>query len=501
MTWWRDAVIYQIYPRSFCDSDGDGIGDLNGIRSQLEYLSWLGVDALWLTPIYPSPMKDFGYDVSNYVAIDSLFGSMQDFDRLVGEAHERGIRVILDWVPNHTSSEHPWFINSRSARDSALRDWYVWRDAKADGSLPNNWIHAWSEESVWTWDEATEQYYLHCFLPSQPDLNWANDRVREAMEATMRFWLDRGVDGLRMDVVHLLGKDLDVDDPDELRMLGHTPFGDTAVTHDYLREIRRVLDEYEGDRMSIGEVYLFDPERVATYYGDHDELHLAFNFASLFTQWRAEEWRGLIERTERALESVDGWPTWVLSNHDNARIATRLAGDPRRVRAAILLLLTLRGTPFLYQGEELGLADAVIPADRVVDPGGRDGCRAPIPWTREADFGWRRAPWLPFVENAAALSVDAQRTSDDSVLALTREILALRRRMKSLQSGGVENLMVEGNVLFFDRVAEGERLRVMVNFSRDAPCALPAGTSVLLSSGDSPAGGLGPGEAVILDVN
>jgi alpha-glucosidase len=381
MVWWKEAVVYQIYLRSFCDSDHDGVGDLNGVRAQLEYSSWLGVDALWISPIFPSPMRDFGYDVTDYVDVDPVFGSLGDFDELVREAHRLGLRVLLDWIPNHTSSDHPWFLDARSSRDSQHRDWYVWRDANADGSLPNNWIRAWSEESVWTWDPTTEQYYLHCFLPGQPDLNWDNDDVRQAMHATLRFWLDRGVDGIRMDVVHLLGKDLTANDPPELRMLSHTPLNDVATTHERLREIRRVLDDYNGERVSVGEVYLFDPERVATYYGDHDQLHLSFNFASLLTAWSAAAWADVIERSEAALGAVGGWPTWVMSNHDNARVATRLSGDQQRIRAAVAMLLTLRGTPFLYAGEELGLEDAVVPFELTVDPGGRDGCRSPMPWT------------------------------------------------------------------------------------------------------------------------
>ena len=226
ITWWRDAVVYQIYPRSFCDSNDDGVGDLGGVRRQLAYLAWLGVDALWLSPIFLSPMRDFGYDVADYVSVDPIFGTLEDFDALVREAHELGIRVVLDWVPNHTSSDHPWFVASRSSLDSAKRDWYIWRDAGPGGSPPNNWVGAWSDEPTWTWDETTRQYYLHCFLPGQPDLNWANVDVREAMYQTLRFWLDRGVDGFRIDVVNLLGKDVSANDPEELRALSHTPLND-----------------------------------------------------------------------------------------------------------------------------------------------------------------------------------------------------------------------------------------------------------------------------------
>lgn len=494
-------MVYQIYPRSFRDSNGDGVGDINGIRAQLPYLAWLGVDAIWLSPVYPSPMRDFGYDVSNYVDVDPVFGTLQDFDALVHEAHAAGLRVLLDWIPNHTSSDHPWFVDSRASRDSAHRDWYIWRDAKPDGSLPNNWIGAWSGEPAWTWDQTTDQYYLHCFLPSQPDLSWANVAVRDAMHETLRFWLDRGVDGFRMDVVHLLSKDVDVDDPEDLRGLSHTPLNDVPVTHEYLREIRSVLDEYGNDRVSVGEVYLFDPERVATYYGDGDELHLSFNFASLFTAWRADAWRDVILRTEEAFSAVGGWPTWVLSNHDNARVATRLLGDQQRVRAALVLLLTLRGTPFLYAGEELGLEDAVIPPDRVADPGGRDGCRAPLPWTPEPGHGWPGEPWLPFADRAAEQSVEVQRVDDGSMLSLTRRVLDLRRRTAALRSGSLDGVRVERDVLSFDRAKGVQRIRVIVNFATTECEMAPVAGRILLSSvGVVNPGVLRAGEVVILEL-
>jgi len=497
MTWWRDAVVYQIYPRSFCDSNADGVGDLNGVRRRLRYLQWLGIDAIWLSPIYPSPMRDFGYDVSNYVDVDPTFGSLRDFDLLVHEAHELGIRVVLDWVPNHTSSEHPWFLDARSSRTSRHRDWYIWRDAKPDGSLPNNWIHAWSEESVWTWDELTGQYYLHMFLADQPDLNWSNPEVRDAMGETLRFWLDRGVDGFRMDVVHALGKDIERDDPDELRMLCHTPFNDVEVTHDYIREIRHVLDEYEGERVSVGEVYLLDPARVATYYGKGDELHLSFNFKSLFTAWRANAWLDLIGETESAFGPVSGWPTWVLSNHDNVRVATRLGGQDR-VRTAMTLLMALRGTPFLYAGEELGLEDALVAPEQVVDPGGRDGCRAPIPWTSDEDHGWLAGAWLPFAAEPSKFCMSSQEVSPGSMLQFTRRLLALRRESTALRRGDTVGSHVDGEVLVFDRVHGDEVFRVLVNFASSPSNVDVAGATLLFSSVDRPTRGeLAGNEAAI----
>jgi alpha-glucosidase len=500
MTWWRDAVVYQIYPRSFRDSDGDGVGDLEGIRHELDYLVWLGVDTIWLSPIYPSPMKDFGYDVANYVDVDRLFGSLEQFDRLIRDAHARGLRVLLDWVPNHTSSEHPWFSESRSSRSNPRRDWYVWRDSREDGSMPNNWIRAWSEEPTWTWDAATGQYYLHCFLESQPDLNWANVDVRLAMHDTLRFWLDRGVDGFRMDVVHLLGKDLDVDDPDDLRVLSHVPLNDVPVTHEYLRGIRAVLDEYDNERVSVGEVYLMDPNRVATYYGHGDELHLSFNFSSLYTAWSADAWRDLIATTEEALNPTDAWPTWVMSNHDNVRVATRLEGDDRRVRAAMTLLLTLRGTPFLYAGEELGLRDATIPADRVVDPGGRDGCRSPLPWDIDEPHGWRATPWLPFAEDASQFSVESQRDDQDSMLRYTRALLDLRRQDVALRRGDIQHLMASDGVLRFIRSHKSRQVMVAVNFSDRHEEVQVKGRLLLSSVGGNRAGRLAPGEAQIIEV-
>lgn len=500
MTWWRDAVVYQIYPRSFCDTNADGVGDLNGVRRRLGYLEWLGVDAIWLSPIFPSPMRDFGYDVADYEDVDPTFGSLEDFDLLVREAHGRGIKLLLDWVPNHTSSEHPWFIDSRSSRRSRHRDWFIWRDAKSDGGLPNNWIHAWSEEPAWTWDELTGQYYLHMFLADQPDLNWSNSEVRDAMSETLRFWLDRGVDGFRMDVVHGLGKNVDQDDPEELRMLSHTPLNDAAVTHDYLREIRGVLDEYEGDRVSIGEVYLLDPAQVAKYYGHGDELHLSFNFTSLFTPWRASAWLKTIRDTESALGAVSAWPTWVLSNHDNARVATRLGGQ-ERVRAAMTLLLTLRGTAFLYAGEELGLEDAVVSPERMVDPGGRDGCRAPLPWSASHDHGWPAGAWLPFAAEASRMSVESQVDSPGSVLHFTRQLLALRRSSKALRGGTIENLHADAQVLVFERRCDDECVRVMVNFDATRTPVEATGSSLLFSSVEQPAPGeLAPNEAAIFRI-
>jgi alpha-glucosidase len=503
--WWKSAVVYQIYPRSFADTDGDGVGDLPGIRAHLDHLVDLGVDALWLSPFFPSPMADFGYDVSDYCGVDPLFGTLDDFDALVRDAHERGIRVIIDWVPNHTSDQHPWFAESRSGPDNPKRDWYVWRDPAPGGGPPNNWVEAWGGGPAWTFDEASGQWYLRLFLPEQPDLDWSNPAVRAAMHDVVRFWLDRGVDGVRIDVVHALGKDPELgDDPDELIPIPHSALNDRPETHPILRDLRLLFDGYEGDRMMVGEVYLLDTGLVATYYGDGDELHLAFNFPPLYAPWDADRWRDQIERVERELGPRDAWPTWVLSNHDNARHRTRY-GTEARARAAAVLLLTLRGTPFLYAGEELGLADAEIRADEAVDPGGRDGCRAPIPWTATPPHGWRgAAPWLPFPPRPDAHSAEAQAGDPDSMLHLYRRILTARRASDALQVGDWRLLEGPTGVLGYERRSEQDRRVILVNFTdgeQAVPGLEPAAVEVATHrahEGQAFDGVLGPDEAVIL---
>jgi len=437
--WWKTAVLYQIYPRSFADTDGDGIGDLEGVRRHLDHVAALGADGIWLSPFFRSPMADFGYDVSDYCDVDPVFGTLDDIDRLIADAHALDLKVVIDWVPNHSSDQHPWFQASRSGRDDPKRDWYVWRDPSPTGGVPNNWIRSWSDQPAWTLDDATGQYYLHCFLPEQPDLNWANPELRAAMLDTLRFWLDRGVDGFRMDVVHLIGKDATLpDDPEDLAGLSHVPLNHRPETHEYLREIRVLLDSFSGDRMAVGEVYLLDTADVATYYGDDDELHLNFNFPPLHAPWLAHKWHRQIARAERELGPLGAWPTWVLSNHDNPRHRTRYGGDEARARAAAVLLLTLRGTPFLYAGEELGLEDAIVPADRIVDPGGRDGCRAPMPWDATPSHGWPTDdPWLPWPPDADHRNVADQSADPASILSLYSRLLAARRSSPALQVGAI----------------------------------------------------------------
>jgi alpha-glucosidase len=473
--WWREGVVYQIYPRSFADASGDGVGDLEGLRARLDYLQWLGVDAIWLSPIFRSPMADFGYDVADYRDVDPLFGDLATFDALLADAHARDIRVLLDWVPNHTSDRHAWFIESRASRDSARRDWYRWRDGSPDHP-PNNWPAAFGGGPAWTWDEATQEWYLHTFLAQQPDLNWDNPEVVAAMHDTLRFWLDRGVDGFRADVVHLIGKDPALPDVAALHSAGgHLSVvgqHDFVGTHALLRGIRGVLDEY-GDRMIVGEVNLSETELIRPYLGEDDELHLAFDFASLEVPWEAAAWRERIEHVEEIMGAR--WPTWVFSNHDQPRMRTRLGGSEARARAALLMLLTLRGTPFLYAGEELGLEDAEVPPDRVVDPGGRDGCRAPIPWTADPDHGWPAEPWLPWPPEPAARSVATQRADESSFLTFARGLLAARRASPALRLGSLELLEdVPGDVVAYDRVHGDDRRRVWIDFGA-SPGAHPEG--------------------------
>jgi alpha-glucosidase len=484
--WWQEAVVYQVYPRSFADASGDGVGDLDGLRERLEHLQWLGVDAVWLSPIYRSPMADFGYDVADYCDVDPLFGGLAAFDALLSDAHARDIRVLLDWVPNHTSDQHPWFVESRASRDSARRNWYRWHDGTPEHP-PNNWPAAFGGGPAWTWDEATGQWYLHTFLPQQPDLNWDEPAVVEAMHDVLRFWMDRGVDGFRADVVHLIGKDPALPDIPETDIVGSHL--DVVGAHDYdgthalLRRIRAVLNEYPGDRMMVGEVNLTRTELIAPYLGESDELHLAFDFESLTVPWEAGAWRSRIAHVEEVMGAR--WPTWVFSNHDQPRTRTRLGGSEARARAAVLLLLTLRGTPFLYAGEELGLEDAHVPTERVVDPGGRDGCRAPIPWTTDSGHGWPADPWLPWPPEPGTRSVEAQRADDGSILHLARALLALRRESPALRRGTLALLDdAPAGVLAYERAEGADRRRVWANFGVQS-VALPDGWVVELATADA----------------
>ncbi len=500
--WWRHGVIYQIYPRSFQDSNGDGIGDLPGITSRLDHLNdgtpdSLGVDAIWLSPFYPSPMADFGYDVSDYCDVAPEYGTLADFDELLAQAHRRGIRVLVDFVPNHTSDRHPWFLASRSSRDDTHRDWYVWRDPKPDGSPPNNWRSVFrAVGGAWTFDRPTGQYYLHSFLPQQPDLDWWNPEVRAAMHDVLRFWLDRGVDGFRIDVAHKMARDPELrDNPPGLESGGAAGIQrrdeDWPEVHVILREFRRLLDAYE-DRMAVGEVGIYDPARLVRYFGDaQDELQLAFNFAFLVQPWSAEAFRASVERYQEVLPA-GAWPTYTLSNHDNPRARSRYAdgaadsddaGAVRRARVAAMLLLTLRGTPFIYYGEEIGQADGEVPAERVVDRDGRDPERTPMQWDDGPGAGFTPGdPWLPIGSEARAVNVAAQRDVPRSMLSLYRRLIWFRRRSAALREGSYRSIGHQPGVFAFLRETGDERLLVALNF-RHARVALRGGYHELPGSG------------------
>ena len=466
--WWQRGIVYQVYPRSFQDSDGDGVGDLRGIVSRLDYLRWLGMDAVWISPIYPSPMADFGYDVSDYCGIHPMFGTMEDFDHLLEEAHARGIKVVLDFVPNHTSEQHPWFRESRSSRDSPKRDWYIWRDPAPGGGPPNNWLSNFGGPA-WTLDEATGQYYYHAFLKEQPDLNWRNPEVEAAMLDVLRFWLERGVDGFRVDVIWHLVKDREFRDnppnpawtPEQrpYDALHKTYSTDQPEVHDVIARMRSLFDEYD-ERVLIGEIYL-PVERLVKYYGEEQPgAHLPFNFQLILAPWDARHIARLIDEYEAALPP-DGWPNWVLGNHDQHRIASRVG--PEQARVAAMLLLTLRGTPTLYYGDEIGMHDVEIPPDRVQDPFeknvpgkglGRDPERTPMQWDGSGHAGFTRGePWLPIADDYRIINVEAERDAPRSTLTLYKRLIDLRRGEPALEVGRFEPVSAEHDVLAYIRRA------------------------------------------------
>ncbi len=491
LTWWQRAIIYEIYPRSFQDSDGNGIGDLNGILKRLDYLVHLGVDAIWIAPIYPSPMADFGYDVADYCSIDPLFGTMADFDRLLEEVHSRGLKMILDFVPNHTSDQHPWFLESRSSRSNTKRDWYLWRDE------PNNWLSNFGG-SGWEWDETTRQYYYHSFLKQQPDLNWRNPAVKMAMFDALRFWLKRGVDGFRVDVMWLMIKDDQYRDnplnpgyrpgePSNHRLLPVYNSNQPEV-HEIVAEMRAVIDEY-AERVLIGEIYL-PVQQLMTYYGkDLKGANLPFNFQLLQTAWRAEAIAQIISDYDRALPA-GAWPNWVLGNHDNARIATRVG--KRQAAVAAMLLLTLPGTLTIYYGEEIGMTNVPISPEDVRDPAeknepaigqGRDPERTPMPWDSSLHAGFTTGhPWLPIGIDHDALNVEAQEKEKTSMLHLYRKLIDLRRSNAALVSGRMQNIAAEGNLLRYERVEGENRMLILLNMSSDPLQVSSASGKVLAST-------------------
>lgn len=526
--WWQTGIIYQVYPRSFQDANGDGIGDLPGIRQRLNYLQSLNVTTVWLSPIYPSPMHDFGYDVADYCDINPLFGTLADFDALLADVHARGMKLILDLVPNHTSDEHAWFKESRSSRDNPKRDWYIWRDPAPDGGPPNNWFSHFGGPA-WTFDATTGQYYLHQFVTQQPELNYRNPDVLAAMLDAMRFWLDRGVDGFRVDVIWMMIKDaLFRDEAPNPQWDGVDPFNsilhertyDQPEVHDIIRAMRCVLDAYP-ERMMVGEIYM-PVAGLMTYYGvQNDEVHLPFNFQLIHTPWRASVVRRAVDLYEAALPP-GGWPNWVLGNHDQHRLATRVGQAQARV--ANMLLLTLRGTPTCYYGDEIGMEDVSIPPHLIQDPAavqqpaiahivGRDPERTPMQWDAGPNAGFSHAsagPWLPLAADYATRNVEAQDSAPTSFLTFFRELTALRQRTPALAVGDYRSLEAHAEDVFaYVRRGGGEAYLVVLNFGGAARTLdlTHAGTSAerLLSTWGRTPGPvalapfeLGPHEGVIL---
>jgi alpha-glucosidase len=494
--WWHGAVIYHIYPRSFADSNGDGIGDLPGIATHLQYIASLGVDAIWLSPFFPSPMKDFGYDISDYCDVDPIFGTLADFDRLLARAHELGLRVVIDQVLSHTSDRHPWFRQSRMSRDNPRSDWYVWADARADGTPPNNWQSQFGG-SAWTWDAHRRQYFMHNFLREQPDLNVHNPAVQEALFQCMRFWLDRGVDGFRLDAINHAMHDRQLRDnppaPPGARPPRRSSDFQQALHNrsqpemlPFLERIRALAEEY-GGRFTVAEIGGEGSESdMPAYTQGTRRLHTAYGFNFLYANRLSP---ALVRRAMEAWPDTPGtgWPSWAFSNHDAPRAVSRWAAPEERAacaRFALLLLLTLRGNVFLYQGEELGLPQAQIAFEDLRDPEavanwpltlGRDGARTPMPWiaaSPQAGFTTGK-PWLPLGSGHANLAVDAQQVDAHSTLNLTRHLLGFRRRHAALRTGTLRFLDTPGPLLAFERGTGSERLLCLFNFG-DAAQPVPA---------------------------
>lgn len=491
LKWWQQGIVYQIYPRSFQDSNADGIGDLPGILGRLDYLKWLGIGSVWISPIFPSPMKDFGYDISDYQDIDPIFGSLADFDNLITAVHEREMKIILDLVPNHTSDLHPWFLESRSSKDNPKRDWYIWRDAREDGGYPNNWLSSFGG-SAWEWDEKTRQYYYHAFDKTQPDLNWRNLEVQRAIFDVMRFWLDRGIDGFRVDVMWHLIKDENLRDnppnPDyETHMSTFHQVlpvysTDQPEVHDIVRKMREVLDTYD-DRMMIGEIYL-PVQKLVAYYGvDLKGAHLPFNFQLISLPWDASHIGSALISYEAALPP-EGWPNWVLSNHDKPRIASRIGVEQSFVAA--MLLLTLRGTITLYYGDEIGMRDVAIPPDKIVDPRGinmpdknlsRDPARTPMQWDTSAHAGFTKGdPWLPVDRLYTRINVEAQKHEPASLLSFHRRLIELRQKESAFTAGEFVPVYSDNQILSYIRqVSGGARFLVILNLSHRPSYFRPPG--------------------------
>lgn len=479
--WWKETIIYQIYPRSFKDTNSDGIGDINGIIEKLDYLTWLGIESIWISPIYPSPMADFGYDIADYRNVDPIFGNLEHFDHLLREVHSRGMKLILDFVPNHTSDQHPWFLASKSSIDDPKRDWYIWKDATSEGNVPNNWL-AMFGGSAWEWHEPTKQYYYHGFLAEQPDLNWRNEAVVEAMLNEMKFWLDKGVDGFRVDVIWHMIKDLLLRDnpanpdytPDMATYNKLLPVfsTDQPEVHHIISKMRHLLNSYE-DRMMIGEIYLPIQKLMAYYGADDDGAHMPFNFLLLDTPWNPEAIGLAIDLYEGALPE-NGWPNWVLGNHDQRRILSKVGAAQARVAA--VLLLTLRGTPTMYYGDEIGMEDVFIPKEEIKDPQGlnmpdknlsRDPARTPMQWDDSANGGFSDTkPWLRLAENYQLINVEAQKQDAQSMLMLYKNLIALRQSTPILKYGNYRPVIKTAKFLAYIREVDEENgYLIVLNFS------------------------------------
>ncbi|WP_343670224.1 alpha-amylase family glycosyl hydrolase [Chitinophaga sp.] len=484
--WWQTGIIYQVYPRSFQDSNGDGVGDLKGILQRLDYLHWLGINAVWLSPIYPSPMADFGYDISDYTGIHPLFGNMADFDTLLAEVHRRGMKLLLDLVPNHSSDQHPWFQESRSSRDNPRRDWYIWHDPLPDGGAPNNWLSMFGG-IAWEWDHHTQQYYYHAFLKEQPDLNWRNPEVQKAIFDVMRFWLKKGVDGFRVDVMWHMIKDAQLrnnpPDPDyEPHMSTYAQLlpvysTDQPEVHDLVHKMRAVMEEIDDERVMIGEIYL-PIHQLVTYYGiDNNGAHLPFNFQLLTLPWQALQISTAIDQYEGALPE-NGWPNWVLSNHDQHRIASRVGAQQARVAA--MLLLTLRGTPTIYYGDEIAMRNVAIPFNEVVDPQGlnmpdknlsRDPSRTPMQWDNSVHAGFTEGkPWLRLSKIFHRDNVEMQQQDIYSMLTLYKRLITLRTNEPALAAGRYVPVFADNQMLAYIRETENADCFLIVLNLTHLPC-------------------------------
>ncbi len=484
--WWKSAVIYQIYLRSFQDTNGDGIGDIPGIIQRLDYLEWLGIDVVWITPFYPSPMADFGYDISDYQGVDPTFGKLADLDYLIQLLHDRNIKVIVDFVAAHTSDQHSWFIESRSSRSHPKRDWYIWKDPTPEGNPPNNWIGRFDGLSAWEWDAKTEQYYLHSFLKEQPDINWRNPGAKQAMLDVLDFWLQRGVDGFRVDAAYRAYKDPQFRDnpvnpnwhpgmePSDL--LFEVFSKNVPDIHDFNSMLRKFVDQ-QGDYLLIAELYK-SLEEIVKHYGANDEFHLPLNSELMSSDltWSAETIREIVERYEHLLPE-DAWPNWSLGNHDKHRVASRIGGEQAKV--GMMLLLTLRGTPTIYYGDELGMEDAWVPSEHIQDPWekkapgigvGRDPERTPMLWDSSANAGFCASsvhPWLPITYDYDGINVEVQKKKSRSFLWLTQSLLTLRKQYPVLQLGQYVSLYAPSQLFCYRRFNEDSDLVIALNFSSE----------------------------------